>query len=100
MVERVVKTGYLLGVSLLVAAIIYFFAANWQGFDRLTKVALSIGMMGLFYGGSAIVAYTVKRHRFVSHWLFVCGAIAFGISVALIGQIYNSHADSFLSSRA
>jgi len=95
MTERVVKTGYLLGVSLLVAAIIYFFAANWQGFDRLTKVALSIGMMGLFYGGSAIVAYTVKRHRFLSHWLFVCGAIAFGISVALIGQIYNSHADSF-----
>ncbi|ANB59777.1 GDYXXLXY domain-containing protein [Anoxybacteroides amylolyticum] len=95
MVERVVKTGYLLGISLLVAAIIYFFAANWQGFDRLTKVALSIGMMGLFYGGSAVVAYTVKRHRFLSHWLFVCGAIAFGISVALIGQIYNSHADSF-----
>ncbi|MCL6586035.1 MAG: GDYXXLXY domain-containing protein [Anoxybacillus sp.] len=95
MSERAVKTGYLLGISLLVAAIIYFFAANWQGFDRLTKVALSIGMMGLFYGGSAIVAYTVKRHRFLSHWLFVCGAIAFGISVALIGQIYNSHADSF-----
>lgn len=95
MTERVVKTGYLLGVSLLVAAIIYFFAANWLGFDRLTKVALSIGMMGLFYGGSAVVAYTVKRHRFLSHWLFVCGAIAFGISVALIGQIYNSHADSF-----
>lgn len=95
MTERMVKTGYLLGVSLLVSAIIYFFAANWQGFDRWTKVALSVGLMGMFYGGSAIVAYTVRRHRFLSNWLFVCGAIAFGISVALVGQIYNSHADSF-----
>lgn len=94
MTERVVKAGYLLGVALTLASIIYFFAANWQGFDRLTKVSLSVGLMVLFYGSSAIVMYVMKRHDFLSKWLFVAGVIAFGISVALIGQVYNSHADS------
>ncbi|MBA2871018.1 putative membrane-anchored protein [Anoxybacillus calidus] len=95
MTERWVKTGYFMGVALTLASIIYFFAANWQGFDRLTKVSLSVGFMWLFYGASAVLAYVMKRHDFLSKWLFVAGAIGFGITVALVGQVYNSHADSF-----
>ncbi|WP_143415749.1 GDYXXLXY domain-containing protein [Geobacillus sp. E263] len=95
MTERVVKTGYLLGVALILSAVIYFFASNWQGMDRLEKVGLSIGLMWLFYGTSAIFAYGMKRHDFLGRWFFVAGAVAFGITMALIGQIYNSHADSY-----
>ncbi|HZG59238.1 MAG TPA: GDYXXLXY domain-containing protein [Anoxybacillus sp.] len=95
MKERWVKTGYFMGVALTLASIIYFFAANWQGFDRLTKVSLSVGFMWLFYGASAVLAYVMKRYDFLSKWLFVAGAIGFGIALALVGQIYNSHADSF-----
>ena len=65
MTERVVKTGYLLGVALTLSAVIYFFASNWQGMDRLEKVGLSIGLMWLFYGTSAIFAYGMKRHDFL-----------------------------------
>ncbi|GMO00871.1 GDYXXLXY domain-containing protein [Parageobacillus thermoglucosidasius] len=95
MAIRLVKTGYLLGIALILAGIIYFFASNWQGVDRLTKTGLSIGLMGLFYGSGAVFAYVMKRHDFLGRWLFVCGALAFGITLALIGQIYNSHADSY-----
>lgn len=32
----------------------------------------------------------------LTRWLLVGGAVSFGAAVALIGQIYNSHADSYL----
>ncbi|WP_044895365.1 GDYXXLXY domain-containing protein [Aeribacillus alveayuensis] len=95
MTERWVKTGYFMGVALTLASIVYFFASNWQGLDRLTKVSVSIGLMWLFYGASAVLSYVMKRYDFLSKWLFVAGAIGFGIAVALVGQIYNSHANSF-----
>ncbi|MBA2876384.1 GDYXXLXY domain-containing protein [Thermaerobacillus caldiproteolyticus] len=95
MAGRLVRTGYLLGVALTLSSIIYFFASNWKFMDRLEKVGLSVGLMWLFYGVSAILAYGMKRHDFLGRWLFVAGAVAFGITMALIGQIYNSHADSY-----
>jgi uncharacterized membrane-anchored protein/uncharacterized membrane protein len=95
MTLRWIRTGYLLGISLILTGIIYFFASNWQGFDRLEKVLLSVGLMLLFYVASSILTLMLKRHDFLSKWLFVVATIAFGITLALIGQIYNSHADSF-----
>ncbi|MBE2913879.1 GDYXXLXY domain-containing protein [Anoxybacillus flavithermus] len=92
MAQRVVKTTYLLGLLFLVSALVYFFASNWPELGRLTKVGIGAGFMILFYGLSA----TVFRHHFFSKWLLIFGAITFGICVALIGQVYNSHADSFL----
>jgi uncharacterized membrane protein len=93
--ERVVKTGYLLGVALILSAVIYFFASNWVWMDRLEKEGFSVGFMWLFYGASAIFVYGMKRHDFLGRWFFVAGAVAFGITMALIGQIYNSHAYSY-----
>ncbi|MGJ7036142.1 GDYXXLXY domain-containing protein [Anoxybacillus eryuanensis] len=92
MAQRVVKTTYLLGLLFFVAALVYFFASNWPELGRLTKVSIGAGFMVLFYAMSA----TVFRQHFLSKWLFIFGAITFGICVALIGQVYNSHADSFL----
>jgi uncharacterized membrane-anchored protein/uncharacterized membrane protein len=95
MTIRLIRTGSLLGIALILAGVIYFFASNWQGMDRLGKVGLSIGLMGLFYGSSAVFTYVMKRHDFLGRWLFVCGSLTFGITIALIGQIYNSHANSY-----
>ncbi|CUA80395.1 GDYXXLXY domain-containing protein [Anoxybacillus suryakundensis] len=92
MAQRVVKTTYLLGLLFFAAALVYFFASNWPELGRLTKVGVGAGFMVLFYAMSA----TVFRRHFLSKWLFIFGAITFGICVALIGQVYNSHADSFL----
>lgn len=91
-----VKLSYLLGLSLVLSGIIYFFASNWQGFDRFTKIALSILLMLLFYGSSYLVRKFLSNQPFLNEWLLVSGSIIFGVSVGLLGQIYNSHADSYL----
>ncbi|MFK3957922.1 GDYXXLXY domain-containing protein [Guptibacillus hwajinpoensis] len=91
-----IHTGYLLGLSLLISSIIYFFASNWQGIDRVEKVGLAIGLMLLFFVVATILSRFQHLHRFLERWLWLTGTIAFGVSVALIGQAYNSHADSYL----
>lgn len=95
MQNKLIPLGYLLGISLIIASIIYFFASNWPAMDRGIKISLSIGLICLFYGLSYLFAYLMKRNRFLEKWLLVSGCIAFGVSVALLGQIYNSHADSY-----
>ncbi|PWW08579.1 putative membrane-anchored protein [Paenibacillus cellulosilyticus] len=93
-----VRTGFILGISMILAAIIYFFAANWNGMDRISRTVLAGALVVLLYGAS----YGVSRirtmrghHLFLSAVLLLGGCIAFGASVALLGQIYNSHADSY-----
>ncbi|WP_165997548.1 GDYXXLXY domain-containing protein [Bacillus sp. Cs-700] len=93
---RRIHTGYLLGLSLLISSVIYFFASNWQGIERMEKIGLAIGLMLLFFVGATILSRFQHSHRFLERWLWLIGTIAFGISVALIGQTYNSHADSYL----
>ncbi|MYL65726.1 DUF2157 domain-containing protein [Bacillus hwajinpoensis] len=91
-----IHTGYLLGLSLLISSVIYFFASNWQGIGRIEKIGLAIGLMLLFFVGATILSRFQHSHRFLERWLWLIGTIAFGVSVALIGQTYNSHADSYL----
>jgi uncharacterized membrane-anchored protein/uncharacterized membrane protein len=93
-----VRTGFILGISIILAAIVYFFAANWGGMERISRTALSGALVVLLYGAS----YGVSRiqamrghHLFLAAVLLLGGCIAFGASVALLGQIYNSHADSY-----
>ncbi|WP_424767660.1 GDYXXLXY domain-containing protein [Paenibacillus sp. sgz302251] len=87
-----------MGVSLLLAAIIYFFAANWSGLGRADKILTSAGIIVLFYGASYILSKAkimLGHHSFLSSVLLVGGCISFGAAVALLNQIYNSHADSY-----
>ncbi|AGT31747.1 hypothetical protein M493_07310 [Geobacillus genomosp. 3] len=92
MAARIVKTGYALALLCIIAGIVYFFAANWPEMGREAKVGISIGMMAGFYIASAALS---GRHRFLGRWLFFGGAVSFGVALALLGQIYNSHADSY-----
>ncbi|GMK40335.1 hypothetical protein PCCS19_33910 [Paenibacillus sp. CCS19] len=93
-----VRTGFILGVSTILAAIIYFFAANWGGMERISRTvlagALVVVLYGASYGFSRIQAMR-SHHLFLSAVLLLGGCVAFGASVALLGQIYNSHADSY-----
>src|SRR5690554_1073055 len=95
---NLIRTGFLLGISLILAAIIYFFAANWAGMERLEKVAFSVGIVALFY----VMAFALTKlhflketHSFLARLFLVGGCITFGIGVALLDQIYNAHADSY-----
>ncbi|MEC0181267.1 GDYXXLXY domain-containing protein [Paenibacillus peoriae] len=93
-----IRTGYLLGISLVLAAIIYFFASNWGGLDRTVKIVLAAALIVLFYGLSFVFARIRAipgQQAFLSNIFLVAGCIAFGVSVSLLGQIYNSHADSY-----
>ena len=90
-----IHTGYLLGLSLLISSVIYFFASNWQGIGRIEKIGLAIGLMLLFFVVATILSRFQHSHRFLERWLWLIGTIAFGVSVALMGQTYNSHADSY-----
>lgn len=94
--QRLIPIGYLGSIILLLTSIIYFFAANWSYFTRFEKLGLSVGIMLLFYLVSAITARFISQQPFLGKWYLVAAAICFGVSVGLIGQIYNSHADSYL----
>lgn len=93
-----IRTGFVLGISLVLAAIIYFFAAHWGGLERMEKIIASVGLVALFYGASYILSKfrsMLGHHTFLSTLFLVGGCISFGAAVALLGQIYNSHADSY-----
>jgi uncharacterized membrane-anchored protein/uncharacterized membrane protein len=96
MKERAIELGYVTGLSLIIAAIIYFFASNWPGFDKWEKISLSVGLIGLFYGAAFVLSKIFQRCPFLSELFLFGGCMMFGIGVALLGQIYNSHADSFM----
>lgn len=91
-----IQLGYVLGLSLIIAAIIYFFASNWPGFEKWTKIILSIGLIVLFYVLSFLLNRIMKGHPFLSRLFLFFGCLSFGVGVALLGQIYNSHADSYM----
>ena len=92
---KAVKTTYFIGLLFWLSAIIYFFAANWGGIGHIAKVTLACLLMVLFYGVSYGFAKWKPGLADVGAWIFWGGSIAFGAAVALIGQIYNSHADGY-----
>ncbi len=93
---KLIQTGYLLSMSLLLTSVFYFFASNWQGLDRLTKVGLSIALVLFLYALHLIMSTKLSRHYFLSDWMLIAASLAFGLALALNGQTYNSHADSYL----
>lgn len=94
--QKAVQTGYFLAISLLLSALFYFFASNWPVMDRWEKIGVSAAILALFYLFSYAASIVLTRHSFLSNWLLVAGGLAFGLCVALLGQIYNSHADSYM----
>lgn len=96
---QAVRLGFLLGISLILSAMIYFFAANWGGMDRLGKISLATGLVILFYGVSFVLSRMkglFGHQHFLSNIVLVGGCISFGTAVALLDQIYNAHANSYV----
>ncbi|WP_017755223.1 GDYXXLXY domain-containing protein [Calidifontibacillus oryziterrae] len=91
-----IQISYIFGLSLIITAIIYFFAANWPGFDKWMKIGLSVSLIVFFYIISFVLGKLVKKHPFLSDLFLFLGCLSFGVGVALLGQIYNSHADSYM----
>ena len=88
----IVKLSLIGGISLVIAAVIYFIAANWKGMDYGYKLSL--------VGVATLLAYAVgllllQRGPVISHLSCIVGCWFFGAQIGLIGQIYNSHADAW-----
>ncbi|MFD1779773.1 GDYXXLXY domain-containing protein [Fredinandcohnia salidurans] len=94
--KKLIPFGYFASIVLILSGILYFFAANWPEFSRYEKLSLSVAAMLLFYLLSVLSTKLLSQQVFLGKWLLVAGAITFGLSIALIGQIYNSHADSYV----
>jgi uncharacterized membrane-anchored protein/uncharacterized membrane protein len=89
-----IQLGYVLGASALLTAIGYFFASNWEKLNRLEKfIPIFVLIMG-FYGLSVWLSRHPGR-EFLSKLSLFASCISFGVGVGLIGQTYNSHADSY-----
>ena len=79
-----------LGVSLVLAGIIYFFAFNWARIDPLVKLmAIQVGMVGCLTG-----AYYYSLSSLYGRTLLLSASVLIGIFLAVFGQIYQTGADS------
>lgn len=81
------------GVLAIVAGVIFFLAFNWDEMGRFGKFALVEGLLVL-----AVVVYLVWARR-RSHWLratlLLAIALLVGGTLALLGQTYQSGADTW-----
>jgi uncharacterized membrane-anchored protein len=89
-----VQLGYTLGTSLLLSAAAYFYASNWEALSRWEKLAPLLAAIALMYALSEFFARRPGR-AFLSRLALLAGCLFFGVGVALVGQMYNSHADSY-----
>lgn len=93
---RLARIGYVLGTALIVAAAVYVVAPNWDGLSRGAKTALAVCLTAAFYGLAFLPARIPlwRRHGDTLPLVFLFAGIwAFGASVLLIGQIYNTRAE-------
>ncbi|MNC02910.1 hypothetical protein D3C75_502950 [compost metagenome] len=89
-----VQLGYTLGISLLVSAAVYFYASNWGALSRWEKLFPLLGAIVFMYALSEFFARRPGR-TFLSRLFLLASCLLFGVGLALVGQIYNSHADSY-----
>ena len=80
-----------LGVVLLGTGIITYFAGNWEGMTKLTKLTILFTSMWVAYGLSSTFLKD-KRAPALGQAMLLLGVILFGANIMLIAQIY--HIDS------
>jgi len=79
------------GTCMLGAALVFFLAYNWQDLGRFAKFALAEGALAL-----AIVAiWRLGTESLGGKAALLAGAICVGALLALIGQVYQTGADTF-----
>lgn len=80
-----------LGMALLASAAISFVAANWQGLGRFAKFALVEGALAI---ALAVSVWRDLDTRVARIALFAA-AVLMGVLLALVGQVYQTGADTF-----
>lgn len=89
-----IQLGYTLGTSLLLSAAVYFYASNWGALSRGEKFTPLFIAIIFMYALSELFARKPGR-AFLSRLSLLANCLFFGVGLALVGQTYNSHADSY-----
>lgn len=77
----------LLGAALIVAAVLSFIAANWQGLDKLPRLAVLLGSLWTAIG---LAAWTrLRRLDAATEALLLVATGIFGASIWFVGQTYH-----------
>ncbi|MCI5178680.1 MAG: DUF2157 domain-containing protein [Candidatus Electrothrix sp. AW3_4] len=81
----------LLGSTLVLAGIIFFFAYNWAEMSRLLKFALiEAGIVGC-----VLAAYQRGLQQLSGKILLLSASVLVGVLLAVYGQVYQTGADAF-----
>ncbi len=80
-----------LGVILLAFGIIFFFAFNWASLGRLAK----FGLVELPLLAAIVLAYRLRLDNFKGKALLLGAALLTGALLALVGQTYQTGADTY-----
>lgn len=80
------------GFSLIISGVLYFGAFNWEELSRFQKFGLLEMLIGAFFAASILRGIDTK----VGTVMLCSASILVGGLLAVIGQIYQTGADSFL----
>jgi uncharacterized membrane protein len=80
-----------LGVSHLLAGIVFFFAYNWDDLSAFAKFAVLQG--GILI--SVVGALIVRLDRVTGQTLLIAASVLVGTLLAVIGQVYQTGADAY-----
>jgi hypothetical protein len=89
---QVIQSLQVVGVALIAASILYLIAANWLMIPDLLQLA--IPMLLLCCSAGASVYFSTQR--WIQQSLDACSALLIGLSMAVIGQVYQTGADSYV----
>ena len=87
--ERAAKALGILGAAALGVGVILFFAANWDEISKPLRVAILAAGLVAFYSAGFWLLEARRAYRNVAHGFVFVGAILFGASLFLVGQMYN-----------
>jgi uncharacterized membrane protein len=86
---RVTNTLFLLGGSVVGLGVILFFAANWDDIPRFVRLALLVAALVAAYGAGFWLTEVQGGNERLGRTLIFIGALLFGASIFLVGQMYH-----------
>ncbi|QKS72891.1 DUF2157 domain-containing protein [Paenalkalicoccus suaedae] len=92
---RYVKWTYIIGISFMLAAIIYYFQSNWYLYPRLVQVSLITGLVFAFFVAAIMTQRISPRFVFLSSVMLTAGFISYGVALGVIGDIYHSQSQLY-----
>jgi len=88
--ELFIRVVFVIGLISLSVAIVMFVAYNWDGLSRFEKFAIAQGAFAL-----PILILMFVKNPIIKEVLLFSASILIGANLALIGQVYQSGADSW-----